>query len=527
MTQKTKGKFMRARAVMSGCLACLCLGLALVISGCGSSGGSSGAAATSGSSEGGTGSLTSATFGMPIKIQTLDPDLALETSNQALHFIGGTLFDYVEGKTVPDLAESAKVSKDELTWVIQLKPNLKFSDGTPLTAKDVAATLERSRNDEANINLFLVEPISSVVAKGTSTLELHLKRPYPDLEYIMSLPFLSIFPADRIEKANFFQDPVSAGPYKLVSWGGGATAVFEANPNYVGSPASIPKLTLTTITDSNARLAQVKSGQLQLGYGLAPNQISQITAPAEKRIAKVYGLTMLSMQTKESPLDEQGVREAISDAIDRQQLSEIVWSGEAEPLMQIWPASMTAHDPSISAEQDLAAAEKALEGTKCAEGCTVQLTYSAEGYANQEQEAPVIKSDLEAIGIQVDLNNIDTATYLERAFNSEFQMVLTYLFELGDFPDSICPLALGSILNTNYTMYSMPGGEKACEKAIETTGSARVAAMREASDELMKSVPWTPLTSYSLVSASSVSESLVRVGSGTLIEVAHENGKVW
>ncbi|MBS1878145.1 MAG: ABC transporter substrate-binding protein [Actinobacteria bacterium] len=508
------------RARWSILVACLCAGLAVLVSGCGSGGGTSSTEAAAPSS------VPSATLGMPVKIQNLDPDLTFDAGNQALHFIGGTLFNIEEGKAVPGLASSAHVSSNELTWTIKLKPGLKFSDGTPLRSSDVKATFDRAHTDKNNINAFLWTPIKSVEAPNPTTVIIRLSRPYPSLQQILGYPFMAIFPADRINQKGFFNEPISAGPYKLTSWGGGNTAVFETNPNYAGSPAVISKLTMSTIPDPNTRLSQVSSGQLQLAYALPPNLIPQINSPAVKQVQQLYGLDMMSMQTKKGPLDELGVRQAISEAINRQQLSEIVWGGEAEPLAQVWPSTMAAHDSSIPTDQNLAAAKKSLAGTSCANGCNLQLTYSQEAYPQQEQEAPIIKSNLEEIGIKVSLNNVDPATFFESAFTLNFDLMLTGLYDFADIPDSICSLGMLPILQTNFTGFELPGIEKACTEAMSQTGAARIAAMREVSEILMKYVPWTPLTGMAHVDATSVPETLIKV-QNTLIGVAHKDGKVW
>lgn len=510
----------RVRGLVVGAL--IAAATVLAVAGCGG-GESTGGAAGGGSTE--TPSALNVGFSAPM--QTLDPDLALDYANSALHLIGGNLFELKGKSAVPGLATGAKVSKDQLSWTITLKRGLKFSDGSSLTSTDVKATLERSLKDKGNVNPALFERIDSVDAPSPDTVVIHLNAPYPSLKEVLGYPQFAIFPAKQLGQKNFFDAPISAGPYKLASWGGGNTAVFELDKYYAGSKPKTAKITFSTVPDANARLAQVQSGQLDFAYSLPPNLLGQISAPAVKQVTELFGLETMSMRATSAPLDELPLRKAISAAINREELSEIVWLGSVKPLAGLWPPTMEGYDPELSTAQDLPLAEKELKGTKCESGCTLTLTYSPSAYPEQEQEAPVIKKSLEEIGITVKLNSIDATSYYGALGGGEFQLMLIPTFDFADVPDGITTYGLMPAQETNFSGLTIPGLVPTVQKTVQSTGGAREEGLQELNDLLLKYVPWAPLTGNAIIAASRFEPDVIQVLPSTLIGVEREDGSVY
>ncbi|MCC6830895.1 MAG: ABC transporter substrate-binding protein [Thermoleophilia bacterium] len=470
---------------------------------------------------------TSLTIAFGSKLQTLDPDLILDpTGNVTLHLIGATLLEATADGSAPGLAESAEPSDDGLTWTITLKPGLAFSDGTPLSSADVKATFDRNRNDKANVNPTLWQPIRAVEAPDDTTVTLRLTRPYPSLEQVLTYPQFTIFPAGSVGKKSFYEAPVSAGPYVLDSWGGSNTVKLSANPAYPGSKPVTASVTLETVPDANSQLAQVQSGQIDIAYTLPPNLASQITAPAIRAVTPLYGLQTLTMRTTAAPLDDVRVRKAIAAAIDRSQLSQTVWTGAVKPLAGLWPSTMSGHDASWSTARDVEGAKASLAGTACASGCKLDLTYSSETYPEQQLEAPIVQANLKDIGIDVQLNNVDAATYYTALGGDGLQLGLAPLFDFADIPDGITTYGLLEGSATNFSRFGLPGVDRVVARANEATGDARPAALAAVSDLLTEHMPWTPLTDRGQVSAARLPASVVAVLPSSLVGVVREDGDV-
>ena len=355
---------------------------------------------------GGAGSAASGpvTVAFSSKIQTLDPAIAVAFPDQAaLHLIGGTLFSLSTGKLTPGLASSSKVSANGLQWTFVLRKGVKFSNGMPLTSADVKASFDRARTDKSNANLAEFLPITNITAPNPSTVVITMNRKYASLPTILGGPPWTVFPASMIKSKSFFDNPVSAGQYVLTAWGGTNNATFSVNKSYWGAKPTVPTIKFQTNPDPNSALAEVESGDLDVAFGLPPNLISQVRSPAHSEVTTMYGEEVMTMRGAEAPFNQQALRVAVSDALDRGQMSQVIYGGKVKPMKGYWPSSMNGYDPSISTAQDLDAAKKAIAGTTCAKGCSVTLQYCSAAYPEQGPEALIVQSNLAKIGIKVQL----------------------------------------------------------------------------------------------------------------------------
>ena len=303
------------------------------------------------------------------KIQTLDPEIAVAFPDQAaLHLIGGTLTTYASGKLSPGLASSYSTSADGLTWTFKLRKGLHFSNGMPLTSTDVKATLDRARTDKSSAQLAEFLPITKITAPDPTTVVITMNRKYASLPTILGGPPWAIFPAKLLGKESFFNNPVSDGPYVLTAWGGTNNASFAINKTYWGPKPAVPSIKFVTNPDPNSALAQVESGRLDIAFGLPPNLISQVHNPAQAEVTTMYGDEVMTMRGAEPPFNQQALRVAISYALNRDQMSQVIYGGKVKAEKAYWPSTMNGYDPSIPTAQVLDAAKKAIATTSVREG---------------------------------------------------------------------------------------------------------------------------------------------------------------
>lgn len=496
----------------------------------GDAGGGDGGSATTGgdSGSGSTEVPASVTIGGSQKILTLDPDQAADGySEGVVHLIGGTLYELqADGSVIPLLAEGdGKVSDDGMTWTFELKPDLKFSDGSPLTSEDVKATIERAKADKENVYAGFTAPIETVEAPSPTKVVMKLNRPYPSLQTIMSQPEMVILPTEGLAKGkDFFNEPVGAGQYMVESWGGSPKAVLKRNPNYAGTPPAVETLTFQTIEDFNARMAQVQSGQLDFATDMPSRLLANPPQGLVGNLTPHYGFTTLPLNVNSKPLDEAGVRKAISKAVDRQQINETVWNGETNPIAEFWPSTMTGYDESVSVERDIEGAKADLKGTSCENGCEVEFMYSS---ANPwaEPTATIVAQNLKDIGIDVKLQKIDDATFNERLSSTDFQMAQSFLYDYNDVPDGMLTYAMTADggLNANYTGFK-PGKDiqDAVNTAITKDGEERTKALADINTLFGKYQPFVTLSDYSVGTISRYDPSVVKSNEAGFINVARE-----
>ncbi|PID57722.1 nickel ABC transporter substrate-binding protein [candidate division KSB3 bacterium] len=158
---------------------------------------------------------------------------------------------------VPDLAEDYSLSEDRLTWTIRIRKDVKFSDGTPLTAKDVAYTFNQAAKSGGKVDVTVLD---KAVAVKDDTVEFHLTQPW--ITFIEQFITLGIVP-EHAYGPDYGRHPIGSGPYTLVHWAEGQQMIVEANPFYYGHKPSIDRLVFL-FTDEDTSFAAAKAGKVHV-----------------------------------------------------------------------------------------------------------------------------------------------------------------------------------------------------------------------------------------------------------------------
>ncbi|MFA0822688.1 MAG: ABC transporter substrate-binding protein [Methanomethylovorans sp.] len=158
---------------------------------------------------------------------------------------------------INDLATNYTVSEDGLTWTVKIRNDVKFHDGVPLTAKDVAFTFNTASNASGQVDLSMLE---KATALNNETVEFKLND--NQATFINKLVVIGIVP-EHAYGENYGQNPIGSGPYKFVKWDKGQQVILEANPDYYGETPYFKKLTIVYMQADTA-FAAAKSGQIDL-----------------------------------------------------------------------------------------------------------------------------------------------------------------------------------------------------------------------------------------------------------------------
>ena len=159
-----------------------------------------------------------------------------------------------------DLATDYFCSEDGLTWTFSIRDDAVFSDGEPLTAADVAFTINgilASPTAEADLSM-----VDEAVATGDYTVELHLNRPFNILLY--TLANVGICP-EHAHGSDYGDHPIGSGRYVLTQWDKGQQVIFDANPTYYGEKPQIERV-VVLFMDEDASLAAAQAGSVDLAY---------------------------------------------------------------------------------------------------------------------------------------------------------------------------------------------------------------------------------------------------------------------
>lgn len=328
------------------------------------------------------------------------------------YLIGGQLFRLNPDFSVePYLADSYEVSDDGLTYTVKLKPDLKFSDGSPLTADDVVYTFTRSNTIEPkNPRNLLLGPLESVTAVDPTTIEFKLTQPYPNLLIGLADAGFTVYPKAALEADPdyFGKGPfVSSGQYVLSDWTPGASEwTVSENPEFFGGPSMVKSVTFVAVPDQTSRVLQVTTGAIDYAYDLPasarqdfPEEVGTYAVP----ILGMYHVAFNLEKAEGTPLGDPKVRQAISLAIDRDAISQRAFFGispAAEGFLYKGPPEGLAVLPN-GGKQDLEAAKALLAETEWPDGgfaFTIQPWGQRPGWTDA---ATIIKENLAELGIEV------------------------------------------------------------------------------------------------------------------------------
>lgn len=331
-------------------------GVALVVSACG------GGAASTSSAEA-PDQLTLAIGGEPE--DGFDPTLGWGRYGSPL-FQSTLLTRDADLEVVPDLATDWGVSEDGLVWTVDVRDDALFSDGTPLTAEDVAYTFTTAAESGG---LTDVTALDEAVAVDEDTVELRLVR--PQSTFVNRLISLGIVPAAS-HGADYAREPIGSGPFRMVQWDQGQQLIVERNEDYYGQAPAFQRIVFQ-FTGEDASLAAANAGQVdmvavpsQLATGDIAGMALEVVESVDNR-----GMTFPYVPDDGETTDtgepigndvtsDVAVRRAVNLAVDRAALVEGVLEGYGSPATGPVDGLPWAEPQAAIADADTDAAEDLL-----------------------------------------------------------------------------------------------------------------------------------------------------------------------
>ncbi len=266
------------------------------------------------------------------------------------------IFDpYNFSKIIPDLAEKWEVSPDGKQVTFHLRQAVKFSNGTPMTAKDVKFSFDWMRSPPSGLVSTRqggLEPIDRIDIVDDFTVRITLNRPYAGFLPTLAQGWMAIYSKDYAESKGhdiYKKEMMGTGAFKLKEYVRGTSVTLEKNPNYWQS--GVPYLDgvqMFMIPDPGTRFAAFRTGQVDL-FGLNADQENQIRTTLGDKIniqnQDSISWQTLNMNAKRKPFDNMQVRQAISYAIDRPGFIKAIQGGLGRAGGYVPPTSQYALPP--------------------------------------------------------------------------------------------------------------------------------------------------------------------------------------
>lgn len=275
------------------------------------------------------------TLATPWEPDTLDP--LLLNGSQATT-IENLMFSYLlnvdnDGNPVPDIAatvpskKNGGISRDGLTITYHLRRGVRWSDGAPLNARDVAFSFAAIMSPDNNTGTREgYDQIASLIATDAFTVVLRLKRPYspilltffgPNQNYAI-IPAHVLRRLHSLNRAAYNAHPVGSGPYMMEHWSHGDRLVLVRNPHYYGRRPAIEHIVLKFIPNAQTILTQLQTGEIDGTLSADVSIVPQFAALKDYRIVRtpVPVTDMLGLNTADPILSDQRVRRAFVTALD-------------------------------------------------------------------------------------------------------------------------------------------------------------------------------------------------------------------
>jgi peptide/nickel transport system substrate-binding protein len=443
---------------------------------------------------------------------TLDPLFAhadaANVEQQLAHLSFEPFFDLdARGRPVPELltvvpsVANGGVSRDGRTLVYHLRPNVKWSDGVPLTARDVLFSVHAIL-DPANPvgSREGYELIDRAEALGATTVRFHLRRAWAPAvatffaygttpQYVLPEHVLSH--QAPLAGAPFGGAPnVVDGPFVLERWRRGERLTYRANPLYWRGAPKVARLEIGIVPDSQTNLTLLRAGSLDFNL-LAPAQIAVLAGDAQIRFVDVSTALIagIALNLSHPPLDDARVRRAIAASLDRNAISAKITLGKYPVADSDRPRFSWAYDASIrqpgyapaaaDAAFDAAGWRRGPDGTRRKSGVPLALTYvQFPETATGVRVAAVVQRELSERGVDVTIKSIS---------NAQLFLPLTGTLAAGNFDAAYVPWTMGadpddSFLlgceraRKNYMRYCDPAVQRSEDAAL---GNATQAARRD------------------------------------------------
>ncbi len=371
--------------------------------------------------------------------ETLDPMNPLNGNGDIFTYnliYSGLVRSDPTGKTnniVPSLSDHWTISADGKTYTFHLRPGIKFSNGQPVTAEDVAWTLNRFGNPKINAVMAAVAVgYGHATVVNSSTVRVQLTKPVAAFLYDISIWPAFILPKNLVLKEGkaFYSHPVGSGPFAVKSFVKGSNITFTRNPYYweSGKPY-LDSVRFNFVSDSNTRILALRAGNAQ-EMDVVP--FSQVKSLQSNKNLVVQTATVplflgLWLNHLRAPFTDIKVRQAMQYAIDRALINQQIFTGLGTiPNSVLMGFALDAPASVVKPyAYDLTKAKALMAQSKYPNGFSTTLLYPA-GTDFYNQLALALQQEFGAIGIKAKLIAQDTATVTNDWFTRKFDMVFPF-----------------------------------------------------------------------------------------------------
>jgi peptide/nickel transport system substrate-binding protein len=440
------------------------------------------------------GSIGGTDQGLVISLQfTPRSSYALETDDAlVLSQIGclETLLTYDDkvGALKPMLA-TRWTQTTPTTWDFTLRDNVKFQNGTDLTADTVVQDLKHLLGVETPPSAFKPSIVSSVNTLDRSTVRITTPTPSALLPFRLASANTGILATAAYTATRINPIGNCTGPYKPVSEVAGQSISLDRNADYWGGQVPLPRVEARFIPAGATRATQVQTGESQIALGIPATSVGAIKGKKDLVVTKAFTprTTGVYFNNSRAPFNNPDVRKAVQAALDLDAIAKTVYDGGADPAIGPFaPTETSAPKGGKPVAQDVGKAKSLLANAGYAPG---RLNLSLLAYTERPEFAnlaTVIQADLAAIGITVTVRTSDYSAIEPQLLAGDYDMTLLSRNHLNDIADPM------GFLSADYTCAGRYNISHFCDHALD----AKIASANTMADPADRNAVYGEVAQY-------------------------------
>ena len=453
---------------------------------------------------------------------TLDPHLTGDTTSAGVvvEVFSGLVALDTDLKLVPDIAESWTID-DGTVYTFKLRPNAKFHNGKPVTAHDFKWSLERAAapetaspvadtylNDIIGAQDYIDDDASEitgikVIDEHTLQISIDAAKAY----FLAKLTYPTAYVLDRdvVEAGGrswWIDNPVGTGPFKISEYRIGERIILERNEDYYRQPAGVETVVMNLA--GGQAMAMYENDEIEItGVGLY--DLERVLDPNEPLNAEVvvappgFSVSYIGFNASMAPFDDAKFRQALNHAIDKELIATEVLSELVEPAYSILPPGFPGYtDEIVGLGHDPERARQLMSESKYADPETrprIVITVPGTGGTIGLDLEVVLEMWKQEIGVEVEIQQVEWATYLEDLDAKKFQAYAGIGWE-ADYPDpqDFLDILFHSESSINHGDFRNAEIDAILEEArTEPDILKRIDLYHQAEQMIVNEAPWVPM----------------------------------